>query len=93
MRSVTVLPHQTMSDIATQEYGDLSAVFLIAEENDISPSDNLTAGTVLRLPDVVVNKEMQDYCKNNGISPATEVTADSDIWLKIFTEQFTKGYM
>lgn len=91
--TVTVKNGQTMSDIAIQEYGDLSAVFLIAEENDISPSDNLTAGTVLRLPDVVVNKEMQDYCRNNGVSPATEVTADSDIWLKIFTEQFTKGYM
>ena len=93
MRSVRIMPHQTMLDIAIQEYGDLSAVFLIAEENDISPSDNLTAGSVLLLPDVVVNKEMQNYCRNNGVSPATEVTADSDIWLKIFTEQFTKGYM
>lgn len=91
--TVTVKNGQTMSDIAIQEYGDLSAVFLIAEENDISPSDNLTAGTVLRLPDVVVNKEMQDYCRNNDVSPATEVTVDSDIWLKIFTGQFTKGYM
>lgn len=91
--TVTIQNGQTMSDIAIQEYGDLSAVFLIAEENDISPSDNLTAGTALRLPDVVVNKEMQDYCRNNGVSPATEVTAGSDIWLKIFTGQFTKGYM
>lgn len=91
--TVTVKNGQTLADIAIQEYGDLSAVFLLAEENDISPSDNLTAGTVLLLPDVVVNKEMQDYCKNNGVSPATEVTADSDIWLKIFTERFTKGYM
>lgn len=91
--TVTVKNGQTLADIAIQEYGDLSAVFLIAKENDISPSGNLTAGTVLRLPDVVVNKEMQDFCRNNGVSPATEVTADSDIWLKIFTEQFTKGYM
>lgn len=93
MRSVTVLPHQTMSDIAIQEYGDLSAVFLIAEENDISPSENLTAGSELRMPDVVVNKEMQDYCKNNGVSPATAETAESEIRLRIFTEQFTKEFM
>lgn len=93
MRSVTVLPHQTMSDIAIQEYGDLSAVFLIAKENNISPSDNLTTGMELMLPDMVVNNDMQDYCKNNIVSPATDETAESEIRLRIFTEQFTKEFM
>lgn len=91
--TVTVLNGQTLADIAIQEYGDLSAVFLVAKENDISPSENLTAGSVLRLPDVAVNKEMQDYCKNNGVSPATAVAAESEIRLRIFTEQFTKEFM
>lgn len=93
MKSVTILPQQTLSDIAIQEYGDLSAVFLLARENGISPTATLEPGTVLRLPDVVVNREMQAYCKNNQVSPATSETADSEIRLRIFTEQFSKEFM
>lgn len=93
MKSVTILPHQTMSDIAVQEYGDMAALFLIAHENDLSPTARLEPGTVLRLPDVVVNREMQAYCKNNRVSPATSETADSEIRLRIFSEQFTKEFM
>lgn len=93
MRSITILPHQTLSDIAIQEYGDMTALFLIAQTNDISPTAILEPGTVLWLPDVVVNKEMQDYCKNNQVSPATAETAGSEIRLRIFSEQFTQEFM
>lgn len=93
MRSITTLPHQTMSDIAIQEYGDMAALFLIARKNNMSPTEKLKPGTVLWLPDVVVNKEMQEYCKNNHVSPATAETAGSEIRLRIFTEQFTQEFM
>lgn len=91
--TVTIQNGQTLADIAIQEYGDLSAVFLIAKENDISPSGNLTAGTVLRLPDVVVNKEMQNFCRNNGVSPATAEPTEDEIGERISTGQFTKESM
>lgn len=93
MKKVKVKQGQTLSDIAIQEYGDIQGVFLLARQNDISPTKKLMAGTTLILPDVVVNREMQDYCKNNNVSPATSETADSEIRLRIFTEQFTQEFM
>lgn len=38
--NVTVLPNQTLADIAIQEYGDLAGVFILARENDISLRKN-----------------------------------------------------
>ena len=93
MNSVRIRSNQTLMDIAIQEYGDLSAVFLIAQHNNISPTGKVIPGTEIRLPDVIVNREMQDYCKNNHVSPATGENADSGIRLRIFTEQFTKEFM
>lgn len=93
MKTTTILPHQTLMDIAIQEYGDLSAVFLIARQNGLSPTGKLAPGTAILLPDVVVNREMQDYCKKNRVSPATGEGAESEIRLRIFTEQFTKEFM
>lgn len=90
---VTVLPHQTLSDIAIQEYGTEEALFLLAQANNISPTGVLTAGIVLQCPDRTFNKEMQAYCKNNRVSPATAETSDSEMRLKIFTEQFTEQFM
>lgn len=45
------------------------------------------------VPDVVINREMQEYCKANNVSPATSETSDSEVRLKIFTEQFTKEFV
>lgn len=91
--TVTVLPNQTLSDVAIQEYGVEEAVFLLAQANNISPTGILTPGTVLQCPDRVLDKQMQAYCKNNRISPATAETSDSEIRLRIFTEQFTGQFM
>lgn len=90
---VTVLPHQTLSDIAIQEYGAEEAVFLLAQANNISPTDILIAGTILQCPDQVFNREISAYCKNNGVSPATAETSGSELRLRIFTEQFTGQFM
>lgn len=91
--TVTVLPNQTLSDIAIQEYGTEEAVFLLAQANSISPTDALLSGTVLQCPDRVFDRQMQSYCKSNSISPATAETSDSEIRLRIFTEQFTEQFM
>lgn len=92
--NVTALPNQTLLDIAIQEYGDLAGVFILARDNDISPTEKLTPGmTTVSVPDVVINREMQEYCKANNVSPATSETSDSEVRLKIFTEQFTKEFV
>ena len=90
---ITVLPNQTLLDIAIQEYGVAEAVFLLAQENRISPTDRLNAGMVLKRPDVTMNKEMENYCKANRVSPATLENSRSDITLRIFTEEFTEEFM
>ena len=90
---ITVLPNQTLLDIAIQEYGTAEAVFLLAQENRISPTERLNAGMVLKRPDVIKNKDMENYCKSNRVSPATLENSQSDITLRIFTEEFTEQFM
>lgn len=90
---VKVLQHQTLSDIAIQEYGAEAAVFLLAQANNISPTDKLVTGAILQCPDQTFNKEIQAYCKNNRVSPATGETSDSEIRLRVFTEQFTDQFI
>ncbi len=68
---VLVKPRQTLSDIAIQVYGDIRAVTLIATANSIGVTDDLKSGTVLLCPERIYDRYMQDYCRNNGISPAT----------------------
>lgn len=89
---IIVKNNQTLADIAIQEYGTLEGVFLLAQANDISPTDTLATGKKLTRPDVVLNKEMESYCKKNNVSPATAQTVDSPIRLRIFTEQFTEQF-
>lgn len=90
---ITVLPNQTLLDIAMQEYGTAEAVFLLAQENLISPTERLAVGMELKRPDVILNKEMENYCKANRVSPATLENSHSDITLRIFTEEFTEQFM
>ena len=89
---ITVKNNQTLADIAIQEYGTIEGVFLLAQANDISPTELLKTGQQLTRPDAVLNKEMENYCRKNGVSPATAQTADSPIKLRIFTEQFTQQF-
>ena len=82
---------QTLADIAVQEFGTLEAITDIAVMNGIGVSDVPDAGTVLLLPDRVYDRVMQEYCKVNGVSPAT-VRDMSGVRLSIFSEQFTKQF-
>lgn len=88
MRTVTVKPNQTLADIAVQEYGSLSALFLLAEANGIAPAARLQPGRVLRLPEAAPDREMQEWCKGNRVSPATAEEAGG-IRLRVFTAPFT----
>lgn len=88
---VTAKDGQTLADIAIQEYGSLSAVVELAKVNGMAISDVPSAGTELSLPEKIYNKAMQNYCKANGVEPATERDT-SGICLRIFTEEFTKEF-
>lgn len=90
---VKVLAGQSLLDISIQEYGDLSGVFLLAIQNDISPTDDLRGGQELERPDVTVDREMERYCRDNGIRPATARTETAAAEEGIFTETFTLQFM
>lgn len=87
---VIVLPNQTLSDIAIQEYGAIEAVFLLAQTNDISPTSSLIVGASLECPDRVYNRSVQDYCKKNNVSPATAGVVIS--MNRIFTDEFSEQF-
>lgn len=48
----TVLNGQSLLDIAVQLYGSADMAVDIAEVNSMRPEDQLTAGSVIRLPDI-----------------------------------------
>ena len=87
----TVKDGQTLSDIAIQEYGSWEAAIAVAQENRMSVTDVPKAGEELIIPDQVCNKTMQDYCRNNDVSPAT-ARSQAGNPMGIFTEQFTKAF-
>lgn len=90
--TITVQPRQTLSDIAIQMYGDISAVSAIAQANDICITDELTPGMVLVCPEVVYNLYLQNYVRKININPATEIDPEGGIPSKIFTKQFTQEF-
>lgn len=85
---IIVLPNQTLSDIAIQEYGAIEAVFLLAQANDISPTAVLITGVSLECPERLYNRSVRDYCKMNNVSPATGIIQQG----RIFTEEFTEHF-
>lgn len=89
---VTVQQRQTLSDIAIQMYGDVSAAAAIAQANDICITDELTPGTELYCPEVVYNLYLQNYVSKINVKPATEIDPEGGIPSKIFSKQFTQEF-
>lgn len=82
---------QTLADVGVQEFGSWEAMIAIARENDISMSDVPAAGKELTMPDASWNKTMENYCKNNDVSPAT-ARDQSGVRLRIFDEEFKEAF-
>ena len=82
---------QTMADIAIQEYGSWEAMIAIAQKNGFSITDIPEPGTEVKLPDGTWNRVMQNYCKNNDVSPAT-ARDNGNVRLRIFGEEFTQEF-
>lgn len=82
MKTVIVKSGQTLLDIALQEKGSIEAIEEIAALNGLSITDELSAGMELTLPASAWNKLIENYCKNNDVSPATALTDDNlyDLW-------------
>ncbi len=88
---VEVKDGQTLADIAIQEYGSLEALPALAAVNGIGMTDTLAAGSRLQLPDVSFNRLIQQYCKANDVSPATE-RGMTDVKLRVFGGEFAPQF-
>lgn len=82
---------QTMADIAIQEFGSWEAMVAIAQKNGISITEIPEPGTELTLPEGTWNRVMQNFCKNNDVSPAT-ARDNGNVCLRIFGEEFTQEF-
>lgn len=82
---------QTLADVAVQEYGAWEAMMAIARENGMSITDVPRPGTELTMPDATWNRTMQNYCRDNEVSPAT-AHDQGNIRLRIFNEEFTEEF-
>lgn len=87
----TVKDGQTLADVAVENFGSWEAMIEIGRINGISMSETPAAGTVLAMPDAVYNRVVEDWCKNNDVSPAT-AHGGSRLHLGIFTEVFTREF-
>lgn len=77
MTSVTVLYKQTIQDIAIQETGTLLSVISICAFNNLSLTQFLEVGTVIKIPDnVSKDADVLRYFKNREILPATAPTSN-----------------
>lgn len=80
--TVKVQAGQTLLDIAIQELGSADAVAALAFLNELDITAEITAGQVLKLPEVT-NKRVVRALDEAGIFPAThisEILEGIDYW-------------
>lgn len=78
---VKVLSGQSLTDIAIQVYGNAQGVFMLAQENGLSVTDELEPGQILSYSsDGVIDKGIVRHYAVKGIFPATVVVVDSGVF-------------
>lgn len=79
MKKVTIVPGQTLIDIALQELGDAATLFEVAQYNDRSITDDLAAGDVLTVPDYALDRRaIVSTFANLANRPASGITTASE---------------
>ena len=74
MRTINVMPGQTIIDIATQEYGNIEAVSELLELNNLN---NITFTDALQCERLVMNED-SDLLKKNVIRDLEQRTIISE---------------
>lgn len=75
---VKILPHQSLFDLAIQEYGTIEAAIDIALFNDLSVTEILEAGTEIKLPpNAPTNQDILNYYHQHNLQPATAYLTDA----------------
>ena len=70
MQAIQIQDRQTLFDLAIQHCGDREAAFQIADTNDLSLTEALSAGFSLAVPEPINQRVVYHY-RTNSIIPAT----------------------
>ena len=73
MTTITVLPGQSIFDIAIMSYGIAERAYDIAMANGINITDDVE-GVALMIPELEKNKKTVEYYTINSIKPATNLS-------------------
>jgi hypothetical protein len=80
MKTTTALSGQTLFDIAIQELGGIESVFSLLDINPGLQLDlSIPAGTVVNVPDAMVNKRIAAYFAENNLRPVSGMGDESVI--------------
>lgn len=72
MSNLTTYRHQSVFDLAIQEFGSIEGVFdLLAANPGLEFDSDIASGTVLKIDGEIINREVVDYYKKYNIKPAT----------------------
>ena len=83
METVKVNPHQCLMDLSMQQKGGIDALFDFAALNGLSITENLTAGSVLLVPDVdVIDRVICQLLRDEGVVPANAYTSEDEAAIK-----------
>lgn len=88
---INVLEKQSFLDIVLQETGNITDMFSLAKENNLSITDSLRAGQILKFSGEAADKQIRDYYRSHKINPATELLKIAGKQ-KIFSFQFSKEF-
>jgi hypothetical protein len=81
MRTIAVEEGQTLVNIAVQKLGNADGLTAICLLNDLEFDADLTAGTVLQLPDVLINDvaaaDIVNYFEDKAIVVNSHLTAEA----------------
>jgi phage major head subunit gpT-like protein len=72
MSEYRVYEGQSLFDVSIAVYGRVDIVVDLAALNNISITDNLVSGQIIKLVDVTVNKMVKKAIENRNIIPATQ---------------------
>jgi hypothetical protein len=77
MRVIEVKKDQSLFDIAIQEYGDITGVFDIVEDNELKGiTDNVYQGDKLKIKDKIINNAMVNHLSTELIATVKGVRGD-----------------
>lgn len=82
-----ILDGQSLWDMALEGLGGIEGVFGLAEQEDLSLTEDLSPGREVGFPQQTVNREIREYYAANRIRPATGISiestsGDGSLWME-----------